>query len=437
MSPLVRDATPHELIEAAARNHTGWFTENATVAGGETQQGNGMTVIYSPASVPDAPSEVILAFPRLTDTDAGDAIDAALLVAREKGAGKVGCWSLLPTEPADLAARMVARGFQWGWQPHWMALDLAISHPADFPIPDGLTIRLDDASDWDVGDLPYYDRADAARFAAHARRTPRSAYHFGAWLGGEIVGHCLLYLSDGPDGVAGLYAVGVTPGARNQGVGRAVSLAACEWARSLGCRYVLLNAATHIYERLGFVSLGRGQTWWMFADALNAPPPPPARIAFTEAIARGDTKALDALPDSDLPPDLDDALLCKMTPLEVAARFKHPNMAEQLLALGASPDLIPLCDLGWRDRIPALLAARPDLANRRVGEHGATPLHEAVNRDDAELARWILSANPDTGITDASFHATALGWARHLGRQEILRLLEAHDANPARPASRS
>jgi hypothetical protein len=25
----------------------------------------------------------------------------------------------------ELAARLVARGFEWGWQPHWMAIDLA------------------------------------------------------------------------------------------------------------------------------------------------------------------------------------------------------------------------------------------------------------------------------------------------------------------------
>ena len=44
--------------------------------------------------------------------------------ARRHGAGGVGCW-VTGLEPAgELAARLVARGFEWGWQPHWMALDL-------------------------------------------------------------------------------------------------------------------------------------------------------------------------------------------------------------------------------------------------------------------------------------------------------------------------
>ncbi|HVK02226.1 MAG TPA: GNAT family N-acetyltransferase [Armatimonadaceae bacterium] len=428
LSLLTRDATPEELIEAAALNHVDWFTAEATVAGGQVRCDDGLTFIHSPAANPDAAGEAILAFPRMSATTADAAIDQAVSEARQLGVRQVACWSLLPAEPTDLGARLVARGFQWGWQPHWMALDLSRERPADFPLPDGWRIALDDESDWDAEGLPYYDRANAARLRAHARRRPRRTYHFGARLGDILVGHSLLHVSTGPLGVAGLYAVGVVPDARNKGVGRAVSLAACQFARALGCRYVLLNAATHIYERLGFASLGYGQTWWMHRPALEAPPPSPALVAFTEAVGRGDTGALGALPQNALPADLDAALPCGMTPLEVAARLGQPRAAEWLLGLGASCDVIPLCDLGWRDRVPSALAARPDLASRRRGEWGLTPLHEAAARGDVELARWLLAAAPDLSIEDAQFHSTALGWARHLGREEIVRLIEAHAA---------
>jgi GNAT superfamily N-acetyltransferase len=306
-----------------------------------------------------------------------------------------------------------------------MALDLWNAPPADFPIPEGLHITLDDVSDWDVDGLPYYNRADAARFQTLARQKPRLTYHFAARRNGRLVGHSLLYLSPGPLGIAGLYSVGVLLDARNQGIGRAVSLAACQYARALGCRYVLLNAATPIYERLGFVSLGYGQTWFMFPPVLNAAPPSPETVAFVEVLGRGDTAALDALPPQARPADLDARLPCKMTPLEVAARLEQPRSAQWLLNTGATPDVIAFCDLGWRDRLPELLAARPELANRRGGEWGQTPLHEAIARNDGELVRLLLSAQPDLTIEDSHFHATALGWARHFRRKEIIRLIEA------------
>lgn len=420
---LVRNAEPEELIQAAIENHRSWFSENAAVAfGGETVRENGLTAVYTPASAPDAPGEVIWAFPRMEDAEADEAIDAALTYARQRKVRQVSCWSHVPTEPDDLAARLVARGFQWGWQPHWMALDLFKIPPADFPVSAALHIAEDEESAWEVDGLPYYDRADAPRFRVHARQMPRCTYHFGARIEGEIVGHSLLHISTGTRGVAGLYSVGVVPSAREQGVGRAVSLAACQFARQQGCRYVLLNAATHIYERLGFVSLGHGQTWWIYQTALDSLPIAPDLVAFTEAVGRGDTASLPSLPP---PADLDAVLVCGMTPLEVAARLKQPQAAQWLINRGASPDVIPLLDLGWRDRIPALLAARPALANRRVGEWGQTPLHEAIARNDTELARLLLSVRPDLSINDAQFNATPLGWAQHFGRTEIIEMIEA------------
>jgi GNAT superfamily N-acetyltransferase len=418
-----------ELVEAAARNHVEWFTENARVMGGEARCENGVTRIFSPASNPSEGGEVILAFPQMKSIDAGVAIEEALSIARQKRVGQVSCWSVLPTEPSDLAAMLLARGFGWGWQPHWMALDLEQMPTASFPTHDGLEIVLDEENnggDWDVADLPHYNRADATRLQAHARRTPRRTYHFAARLGGKIVGHSLLHVDS--FGVAGLYNVGVVPSARNQGIGRAISLAACEYARTLGCRHVLLNAATHIYDKLGFVSLGHGQTWWLFPPTLHAPPPAPSVVAFTEAIGRGDVGSLG---DGVLAKigDLDAPLLCKMTPLEVAAKLGQPGAAQWLLDAGASPDIIPLCDLGWRDRVPNLLMNRPDLASRRLGEWGQTPLHEAVSRNDIALVELLLSTNPDLDILeikDTQFHATPLGWAEHLGRTEITTLLKGY-----------
>lgn len=425
-APQAREATSKELIQAAAGNHISWFSENAKVVKGEVESQDGLTVIYSPASDSDALGEVILAFPQMNEGDhVGAALDIALETSRDKKVRQVSCWSAVPTQPSDLPARLIARGFSWGWQPHWMVLDLERAQPESFAIPEGLEITLDEGSVWDVVGLPYYEPSDASRLRALAQQEPRKTYHFGAWLEGRVVGHSLLHVSGGALTVAGIYNVAVLPEARHQGVGRAISWAACQHARRLGCRYVLLNAATHIYKRLGFVSLGYGQTWWMSGPVLAMPPLDADTIAFTEAIGRGDRETLEALP---VPSEIDAPLRCKMTPLEVTARLGQTESARWLLAQGASPDVIPLCDLGWRDQVPAVLAAHPELANRRLGE-GWTPLHEAVLRNDLTLARLILSANPDLSIQDLQFQATPLGWAQHFQHAELITLIEEHLSN--------
>jgi GNAT superfamily N-acetyltransferase len=313
-----------------------------------------------------------------------------------------------------------------------MGLDLRHMR-VDFPLPEGLHIAVEEENDWEVDDLPYYHRKDAARLQVYAQTKPQRTWHFGAWLEGRIVGHSLLHLTTGAFGVAGIYNVGVVPAARNRGVGRAVSLAACQFARALGCSYATLNAATHIYERLGFETLGWGQTWWMHAPTLAAPPPTPAQIAFAEAVGRGDVRALAALDRRMLPEDLDAPLPCGMTPLALAVQAQKPASARWLAAQGATLDVLHAWDLGWKARIPQLLAQSPELVDRRSGAWQITPLHEAVSRGDIELVRILLAAHPDLEIQDTRFHGTPLGWARHLQRTEILALLEQHQAS--HPAS--
>lgn len=430
------DATPAQLVRAVAANHVDWF---ALASGNEIHQERGVTWIY--ASGPDGGvKEVIIAFPQMPGATAGAVLNALVADCRRRKAKQVACWSLTPTRPRDLGARLAARGFEWGWKPHWMGLNLRKMR-ADFPIPDGLHIAVDDEADWDVDDLPYYSRPQQAATPAHALTRaprPRRTWHFGAWLGGKIVGHSMLHLTTGSHGVAGIYDVGVVPAARHRGIGRAVSLAACQFAQALGCHHALLNsAATEFYERVGFESLGWGQTWWMHAPTLAAPPPPPVQVAFAEAVGRGDIKALDALLHSGtLPNDMDAPLPCGMTPIALAVETGKSTAVEWLAAHGATLEILHAWDLGWKDRIPQLLAASPGLINRRSGPSQTTPLHEAAARGDAELARLLLHARPDLEIRDTQFNATPLDWARHCQSAEVIELLEHHQSPPGSTARR-
>jgi ankyrin repeat protein len=230
--------------------------------------------------------------------------------------------------------------------------------------------------------------------------------------------------------VAGIYGVGVVPGARNRGIGKAVTAAACRHAQSLGCRHALLNATgERMYRQLGFERIGYGSTWWLNVERLNAHPPSPARVALAEAIGRGDLGALAALAESAWDEPLDAPLANRMTLLELAAHARQPAAAEWLVGQGATLELLPAWDLGWRERVAQMLAAHPELANRRSGELQGTPLHAAVERDDRELARILLIARPDLEIRDGRYGGTALDWARHLQRPDLVELIERHQAD--------
>lgn len=410
-------ATPVQLIRATAANHVASWVTDACAKGDEIRREGGVTWIFTAHD-----GGLTVAFPRMTGREADTMLDTLVTTWRRRKPQRIACWSLEPTCPRDLGARLAARGFEWGWKPHWMALDL-VRMRGDFPVPDGLRIAVDDMPDWDVDDLPYYSRAQTP---LPLPVSPQRRWHFGAWLEGKVVGQSTLLVTTGRLGVAGIYNVGVVPSARGQGIGRAVSLAACQFARALGCRWITLNAATHIYKRLGFVSLGWGQTWWMHASTLAAPPPTPAQIAFAEAIGRGNIKALNAL--NTLPEDLDAFLPGGHTPMALAVQAEKPASAEWLAASGATLDILSAWDLGWQDRVPHLLAETPDLANRRSGKLRTTPLHEAVERGDMTLLRLLLAVDPDLTIQDTQFHATALGWAHHSGQTEMIALLERYRA---------
>src|SRR5581483_9324691 len=171
------------------------------------------------------------------------------------------CWYLSATPPGDLAARLLARGFEPNWQPHWMwcnLRELSDQHIHAFAF-DIQTVEEEPAGEAD--DLPYYPaEAREARTALH-RTYPRHVCSLVALQKKRIVGRCMLNVTTGEWGIAGLFAMGVAPSARNQGIGTALAWEACNLARQTGCRHVMLNATPlgePVYRRVGFTSMGYG-----------------------------------------------------------------------------------------------------------------------------------------------------------------------------------
>ena len=413
------DASPEQLERAAAINHTSLFKQEAEVLGGSWVT---MGPLSWTSGTPFSPSMV--PFPELEPEQAGPCLDQLIAFYLRQPPKGAGCWSLDPARPADLGARLLARGFQPGWRPRWMGLDL-LRMQTHFPCPQGLDIVIDNTISLDnIKELPY---------AQVVIPSPQRAELAGQWTRfvarwkGKIVAHSVVFLSTGPYGAAGIYHVGVVPRARGLGIGKAVTLAACLYARDKGYRYAVLNstdAGRPTYERLGFVTEGEGHTWWLLTERLLAHPPSPREVILAEAVARGDRETLDQLRSRYEPADLNRPITNGMTLMELAVHCRRPDAAEWLLGRGAACTILDAWDLDWKDRARQWVADDPSSVNRLYGEWNKTLLHFAAERNDEELARLALSADANLQLKDKAYHGTALGWAQHFGHGNIARLIE-------------
>jgi GNAT superfamily N-acetyltransferase len=279
---------------------------------------------------------------------------------RERG-GVNGVWSVARND--ELGVRLVARDFEWGWRPHWMGLDL------DEEPREAGDFAVRPAEPPFARTLPYLDDLPL----------PDAAVHLGVRLREKVVGHVVVFPLEG---VAGIYSMGVAPKVQGRGIGLALTIAALRAAWERGCRAAVLNATPageRLYARAGFRSLGWGQTWW----PSGRPAPTERQIAITEAVGFGDLAALDAL-------------------------------APTPLALDAV--------VGQAGSVDFLSGRFPTLANTRFPPHGGNLLHLAVEHDRPEIVTAALRLGVDPDARDASFDATPVDWADHLGRPHLSRL---------------
>src|SRR5580704_8254343 len=118
---LRRRATRAEIVRAFTINTTAWFVRYAESGGGSVYREGGTLLTYKPrdggtGSIP---------FPRIPASGARARIDEIVrfYADRHPFHGAL-YWSTRPVKPDGLEALLIARGFEWSWDPHWMALDL-------------------------------------------------------------------------------------------------------------------------------------------------------------------------------------------------------------------------------------------------------------------------------------------------------------------------
>ncbi len=422
---VLKQASPDQLEQAAADNHRQLFHLNAAVKGGEVKSAAGLSWTYTGAG-----NGAEIVFPAL-DADTADTIlDELMDYYRVHVPNGVGCWSLAPARPADIGIRLLARGFQPGWQPCWMILDLK-QLPAEYKTPPGLRINADNHTNISViKDIPYADN-NGYMSQPLLQTYPEKAQRFIATLDNKIVGQTCLFLTTGSLGNAGIYNVGVLPAYRNRGIGKALVQTACQYAREKGYLYASLNAndmGRPVYEQLGFRIIGYGLTWWLMGQGFVTRPHSPALVKLAEAIGRGDLVALENLDSTFTIAELNTPLINKMTLVQLAAHCRQPSAASWLVSKGAHYSALDAWDLGWAQQAAELLARDPQEVNRRYYDWNGTLLHIAAERNDLELAKLALSAGVDLSLQDTMHHGTGLGWAIFFRREAIVDLIKKHMA---------
>jgi len=172
-----------------------------------------------------------------------------------------GTWHLGPSmRPADLARRLVERGFEHAGDDMGMQRRLE-----DLPLQkatEGLTIERVTSDRqlgvWTRTMVRAFKLPDAwtAWFDRRCRALGYSDWaHFLGRIAGEPVATTTLFINRG---VAGIHNVGTLPGARGRGVGSALTLAALHEARARDLDVAVLHASEMgrpIYERLGFQTI--------------------------------------------------------------------------------------------------------------------------------------------------------------------------------------
>lgn len=219
---------------------------------------------------------------RLDGDDADRAIET--LVADFQARGWLVCWWVMPPDrPADLAARLAARGFTPWTNDLGMTVDLS-GVPEAVPLPEGVTVERVETMET----LEEWLRAFGAGFgvpeswlAVYGRlplRVPPAESRFRFYLaraGGVPVATSLWFPA--PD-AAVIDEIATIPAMRRRGIGTAVTHAALRDARASGYRTAVLvasEAGARIYRRLGFKAYGRRDIYILG----GWPPAPPGRRA--------------------------------------------------------------------------------------------------------------------------------------------------------------
>ena len=262
--PFLSDPSSPDAISAVEDNVREWTLLKGTLPGVELHDDGDVVWLFS--TEPGRGGAVAAA--RFTPESADERIGTILEYHRRRLEPTL-WWTGPLSAPADLEARLRVHGLHCQRRLPGMTCDLHTMRTG-FPRPEGLTIRpLEDFSIFLKHEHPFFGPGTTVRrrnliegIGFMTQAEPRRAWHFVAFLNGAPLGCATVFLGAG---VAGLYHVATVERARGRGIGKAVTLAALEHARDLGCHVSILHASAEgepIYRKIGYREVCRMGHWY-------------------------------------------------------------------------------------------------------------------------------------------------------------------------------
>lgn len=200
---------------------------------------------------------------QLTADDVDDGISNVLSYCVSRGIGHFSWWIDPGCQPVDLAEHLSDHGLLYAEGGPGMAVDLGVLNES-LPIPGDLSILpVTDAEtlrQWIAAFCAGFDLLESRDIAFDLFVSLGFDLPLRSLVGtveGEPVATAQLFLGAG---VAGVYCVSTVPGARRQGIGTGLTLAALREARAMGYHAAVLSASPMglgVYQRLGFEELCR------------------------------------------------------------------------------------------------------------------------------------------------------------------------------------
>jgi len=261
MEDILSDFSTPAVVRAIKANWADYYHYLGRSPNAELYVGPYLTWLLT--GIPDPFMNVVL-HTQLPPDGAGELIDEALAHFRSRNVTRLSWWTGEGQHETDLEKHLVARRLTFSEGGTGMAADLRALQE-DLPTPTDLTIvpveDKETLKKWihvaNIGfGLPesseslWFDLFTGQVFELPVR-------NYLAVSNGQPVGTSQFFLSAG---VAGIYNVTCLPQARQQGVGRAITLAPLLEARKMGYRISILQASDlgyKVYRRLGFQEYGR------------------------------------------------------------------------------------------------------------------------------------------------------------------------------------
>ena len=244
--------------------HAHWIAAHASVPGVEVHVESDAVWMIQPGP---AWSNAVVQL-RFTPGTVEQRLDRLANRYRATGRG-VGFWVSRSATPEDLPAQLRERGFRCRKHFPAMYCDLHARARSEVDRTDFTFEVVKDHNIFTAHAHPYFGpmrspmrRFELARLMHLSALLPKRVWDLVALRQGVPVGACTLFLDRK---IVGFHDVGVLPNARGQGIGTALMLHACEFARQLGAVGAVLIASAMgygVYVRAGFAEVGRIGYWY-------------------------------------------------------------------------------------------------------------------------------------------------------------------------------